>query len=149
SRDRIVSGGLKDLMHTRHVGGVTTNPTIFANALASKDSTSYDDHVAELARAGMSVSDAVVDLTTHDVEKACDIMRDVFEATDGLDGRVSIEVEPGLAHDTAGTIEQGRELWKRVDRPNVMIKVPATIEGLEAIATLTGEGVSVNVTLIF
>src|SRR5690606_30650855 len=127
SRDRIVSGGLKDLMDTRSVVGVTTNPTIFANALASKDSTSYDEHVAELAAQGVSVSDTVFDLTTHDVEKACDIMRPIFDRTDGMDGRVSIEVEPGLAHDTAGTIEQGRHLWKSVNRPNVMIKVPATL----------------------
>lgn len=147
SRERITSGGLEELTRTRHVVGVTTNPTIFANALSK--GSSYDAHVAELAANGTSVTDAVFDITTHDVEQACDILRPTFDATNGLDGRVSIEVEPGLARDTEGTIEQGRQLWAAVNRPNVMIKVPATTEGLEAIAALTGEGISVNVTLIF
>lgn len=147
SRERITSGGLLELTRTRSVVGVTTNPTIFANALASGDS--YSEHVAELAAEGVSVTDAVFDITTHDVQQACDILRPIYDETNGLDGRVSIEVEPGLARDTQGTIEQGRQLWRAVDRPNVMIKVPATAEGLEAIAALTGEGVSVNVTLIF
>ncbi|MBX3093509.1 MAG: transaldolase [Cryobacterium sp.] len=147
SRDRIVSGGLAKLIEERHVVGVTTNPTIFANALAG--GSSYDEHVAELAKADASVTDAVFEITTDDVRQACDIFRPVYDASGGLDGRVSIEVEPGLARDTAGTIAQGLSLWKTVDRPNVMIKVPATAEGLEAIAELTGQGVSVNVTLIF
>lgn len=147
SRQRIVSGGLQQLIDERHVVGVTTNPTIFANALAT--GTSYDAQVAQLAKSGASVTDAVFEITTDDVRDACDIFLPVFELSDGLDGRVSIEVEPGLARDTAGTIAQGLSLWKTVDRPNVMIKVPATTEGLEAIAELTGQGVSVNVTLIF
>lgn len=147
SRARIVSGGLQNLIDDRHVVGVTTNPTIFANALAK--GADYDDQVAALAKAASRVSGAVVDITTHDVARGCDIFRPVFDATKGQDGRVSIEVEPTLAHDTAGTIEQGTMLWNTVDRPNVMIKVPATIEGLEAITELTAAGISVNVTLIF
>lgn len=147
SRDRIVSGGLRELIETRNVVGVTTNPTIFAGALAKGDA--YDAQVAELAAAGKSVTEAVFEITTHDVANGCDILESVFEKTGGLDGRVSIEVEPGLAHDAAGTIAQGLDLWKTVNRPNVMIKVPATEEGLEAITALTAEGVSVNVTLIF
>lgn len=147
SRERIVSGGLRKLIDERHVVGVTTNPTIFANALAKGDA--YDEQVAKLATTGMSASEAVVDITTHDVAKGCDIFRPLFDSTKGKDGRVSIEVEPSLAHDTAGTIAQGRMLWDTVDRPNVMIKVPATVEGLEAITKLTALGISVNVTLIF
>ena len=147
SRERIVSGGLKKLIEDRHVVGVTTNPTIFANALAKGDD--YDEQVAGLAKAGTSVSDAVVDITTHDVARGCDLFRPLFDTSDGRDGRVSIEVEPALAHDTAGTIAQGRMLWDTVGRPNVMIKIPATHEGLEAITELTALGISVNVTLIF
>ena len=147
SRERIVSGGLHELIESRNVVGVTTNPTIFAGALAKGDA--YDAQVAELAAAGKSVTDAVFEITTHDVATGCDILRSVYDATGGVDGRVSIEVEPGLAHDAAGTIAYGRELWDKVDRPNVIIKVPATVEGLEAITALTAQGVSVNVTLIF
>ncbi|HEY9499661.1 MAG TPA: transaldolase [Terrimesophilobacter sp.] len=147
SRERIVSGSLQKLIEDRHVVGVTTNPTIFANALAKGDD--YDHQVADLAKAGLSASAAVVDITTHDVARGCDLFRPLFDSTGGKDGRVSIEVEPALAHDTAGTIEQGKMLWTTVDRPNVMIKVPATIEGLGAITELTAIGISVNVTLIF
>lgn len=147
SRERIVSGGLQNLIDERHVVGVTTNPTIFANALAK--GSDYDDQIAQLAKQGADASGAVVDITTHDVQRACDLMRPAFDASEGLDGRVSIEVEPALAHDTAGTIEQGVQLWELVDRPNVMIKVPATVDGLEAITELTARGISVNVTLIF
>jgi len=147
SRERVASGSLAELVSTRHVVGVTTNPTIFANALAQGEA--YDEQVGTLAASGASVSDAVVSITTDDVRDGCDIFRGVYDSTHGQDGRVSIEVEPALAHDAAGTIEQGRMLWAKVDRPNVMIKVPATVEGLEAITELTAEGVSVNVTLIF
>ncbi len=147
SRERIVSGSLEELITDRHVVGVTTNPTIFANALAKGDA--YDAQVAELAAANTDVSAAVVDITTHDVARGCDLFRALFDSTDGMDGRVSIEVEPALAHDTAGTVAQGRMLWEAVDRPNVMIKVPATVEGLGAITELTSLGISVNVTLIF
>lgn len=147
SRERIVSGGLKSLIDNRHVVGVTTNPTIFANALAQGED--YDVQVASLAASGAGASDAVVAITTHDVASGCDIFRPLFDASEGHDGRVSIEVEPALAHDTPGTITEGKLLWKTVDRPNAMIKIPATIEGLEAITELTALGISVNVTLIF
>ena len=147
SRDRIKSGSLAQLIAERNVVGVTTNPTIFAGALAK--GTTYDEQVSTLAAAGTSVTDAVFDITTDDVAAGCDIFRPVYDATSGQDGRVSIEVEPGFAHDAAATIEQGKALWAKVNRPNAMIKVPATVEGLEAITALTAEGISVNVTLIF
>jgi transaldolase len=147
SRDRIQSGGLQQLIADRNVVGVTTNPTIFASALAK--GTTYDAQVADLAAAGASVTEAVFEITTNDVAAASDIFRPIYDATSGFDGRVSIEVEPGLAHDAAGTIEQARQLWAKVDRPNAMIKIPATVEGLEAIAATIGAGISVNVTLIF
>lgn len=147
SRERIDSGGLQKLISERNVVGVTTNPTIFATALAKGEA--YDAQVAELAAAGTSVNEAVFEITTDDVATACDIFRPVFDATDGQDGRVSIEVEPGLAHDAAGTIAQAKQLWAKVDRPNAMIKIPATVEGLEAITEVIAAGISVNVTLIF
>jgi transaldolase len=147
SRERIRSGGLQKLIDDRNVVGVTTNPTIFATALAKGEA--YDAQVSELAKAGKSVTEAVFEITTEDVAAASDIFRPVYDATNGQDGRVSIEVEPGLAHDAAGTIAQAKELWAKVGRPNAMIKIPATVEGLEAIAEVTGAGISVNVTLIF
>jgi len=147
SRERIESGGLQKLISERNVVGVTTNPTIFASALAQ--GAAYDSQIATLAKAGTSVTEAVFEITTDDVANASDIFRPVWEKTHGQDGRVSIEVEPGKAHDTAGTIEQARQLWKKVDRPNAMIKIPATIEGLEAITETIAAGISVNVTLIF
>ncbi|MFT4029515.1 MAG: transaldolase [Protaetiibacter sp.] len=147
SRERITSGGLQKLIAERNVVGVTTNPTIFAAALAKGQA--YDAQVAELAASGASVAEAVFAITTDDVATASDIFRPVFDATGGVDGRVSIEVEPGLAHDAAGTIAQAKELWDTVGRPNAMIKIPATVEGLEAIAEVIGAGISVNVTLIF
>lgn len=147
SRDRILSGQLQQLIAERNVVGITTNPTIFANALSN--GTTYDDQVAELAKQRTPVESAVFEITTHDVASACDIMRPVYDATGGLDGRVSIEVEPRLAHDAAGTIAEAATLWAKVDRPNVMIKIPATIEGLEAITETIAAGISVNVTLIF
>lgn len=147
SRERIASGSLKQLIGDRNVVGVTTNPTIFATALAKGEA--YDAQVAELAKAGTSVSDAVFEITTDDVAAASDIFRPVYDATKGQDGRVSIEVEPGLAHDAAGTITQAKELWAKVNRPNAMIKIPATVEGLEAITATIAAGISVNVTLIF
>jgi transaldolase len=147
SRERIITGGLQQLIDDNNVVGVTTNPTIFATALSKGNA--YDAHIAELAAAGTSVHDAVFDITTHDVATASDIFRPVYDRTNGVDGRVSIEVEPGLAHDAAGTLEQAKQLWADVDRPNVMIKIPATVEGLAAIAEATALGISVNVTLIF
>jgi len=147
SRERINSGGLEKLIAERNVVGVTTNPTIFAGALAKGEA--YDAQVAELAKAGTSVTDAVFEITTDDVAAASDIFRPIYDATAGFDGRVSIEVEPGFAHDAAATIEQAKALWAKVDRPNALIKIPATIEGLEAITETIAAGISVNVTLIF
>ena len=131
SRERIVSGGLANLIDTKNVVGVTTNPTIFAGALSKGEA--YADQVAALAASGATVQDAVFEITTDDVRAASDIFRPVYDRTGGVDGRVSIEVEPGLAHDADGTFAQAQELWAKVDRPNAMIKIPATIEGLDAI----------------
>jgi transaldolase len=147
SRERIASGGLQNLIDTRNVVGVTTNPTIFASALAKGNA--YDSKVAELAAAGTNVTDAVFEITTGDVSDACDIFAPVYEKSGHVDGRVSIEVEPGLAHDAAGTITAAQSLWKKVGKPNAMIKIPATVEGLEAITATIAAGISVNVTLIF
>jgi transaldolase len=147
SRERIATGDLQRLIADRDVVGVTTNPTIFAAALAKGEA--YDAQVAELAKAGTGVTDAVFAITTDDVREASDVFRPVYDATAGIDGRVSIEVEPGLAHDAAGTIAQAEQLWATVDRPNAMIKIPATVEGLEAITAVIAKGISVNVTLIF
>ncbi|WP_353647513.1 transaldolase [Nakamurella sp. A5-74] len=147
SRERIRSGNLAELLTSKHISGVTTNPTIFAGALAKGDA--YNAQVAELAAQGTKLDDVVTALTTDDVRDACDILKPVFDATGGVDGRVSIEVEPGLAKDTDGTIAQAKELSKIVDRPNLLVKIPATKEGLPAITEVLGEGISVNVTLIF
>ncbi|MEY4310783.1 MAG: Transaldolase [Actinomycetota bacterium] len=147
SRSRIASGGLKDLITSRSVSGVTTNPTIFAGALSKGEG--YEAQVAELAAAGVSTEQAIVELTTLDVANACDIFAGVYAASNGFDGRVSIEVEPGLANDSAGTVKQAKELFAKVNRENVMIKIPATKAGLSAITEVIGEGISVNVTLIF
>ena len=147
SRDRITSGGLAALITDRNVVGVTTNPTIFAAALAT--GTTYDDQVRQLAQQKTDVTQAVFEITTDDVAAACDIFDGVYAASKGVDGRVSIEVEPGLAHDAAGTIAEAQQLWKKVGRPNAMIKIPATLAGLEAITETIAAGISVNVTLIF
>jgi transaldolase len=129
------------------VVGVTTNPTIFAAAL--KEGARYDDQVAGLTRGGAGVEDVIYELTTDDVRNACDVLAGAYEASGGVDGRVSIEVPPGLAFDTEATIEAARSLWRKVDRPNLMIKIPGTTEGLPAIVASISEGISVNVTLIF
>ena len=147
NRPLITSGGLQTLIDTSCVVGVTTNPSIFAAALSQGDA--YDDQIKALAAESKTVDQTVFALTTEDVRNACDIMLPVYEATDGQDGRVSIEVEPGLAHDTAKTVEQAQELHAAVDRPNAYIKIPATVEGLPAISQTLAEGISVNVTLIF
>ena len=147
SRDRIQSGSLETLIATRNVVGVTTNPTIFASALATGQT--YGAQIAELAATGASVTEAVFAATSDDVAAACDIFRPVYDRTQGQDGRVSIEVEPTLAFNSDATIAQAKELFARVGRDNVMIKIPATIEGLGAITAVLAEGISVNVTLIF
>nr|WP_300147992.1 transaldolase [Propionicimonas sp.] len=145
SRDRIDSGNLAELIDGYSVVGVTTNPTIFAAALAKGDA--YTAQLRELGDA--STSDAITALCTTDVRNACDLFADTYRATHGFDGRVSIEVEPGLANDTEATIAQAAELHDLVGRENVLIKIPATREGLPAITASIAAGISVNVTLIF
>nr|WP_218849304.1 transaldolase [Nocardioides perillae] len=146
SRERIETGNLADLVRERSVTGVTTNPTIFASALAEGER--YDEQVRRLVAEGADVDRAIFELTTEDVRNACDVMQQVADETEA-DGRVSIEVEPGLARDTEGTLAQARQLWQAVDRRNCYVKVPATQEGLPAITGAIAEGISVNVTLIF
>ncbi len=145
SRERLRSGNLAELMVTRNVVGVTTNPTIFAAALAHGDA--YAGILGELA--GSDVETAVERITTDDVRDAADLLRPVYDATSAVDGRVSIEVDPRLARDTAATQTTAVRLWETVARPNVMIKIPATAEGLPAITSTLAQGISVNVTLIF
>lgn len=147
SRDRLVSGNLAGLMASHNVVGVTTNPTIFAGALSKGES--YSTQVAALAKDGVGAEDAVFAITSDDVRDGCDLFRDIYDRTHGVDGRVSIEVSPLLAHDTDGTIAQAQQLYDRVDRPNVYIKIPATKAGLPAITATLAAGISVNVTLIF
>ncbi|MDR6141802.1 transaldolase [Microbacterium foliorum] len=149
SRTRISSGNLAELIETRNVVGVTTNPTIFANAITDKNNTSYDAQVTELAASGATAEEAVFAATTQDVAAALDIFRPVWEKSGHVDGRVSIEVSPDLAHDTEGTVEQAKKLWAKVDRPNLLVKIPATTAGLPAITEAIAAGISVNVTLIF
>ena len=149
SRSRIEFGSLAELIETRNVSGVTTNPTIFQNAIGGPEDHVYDAQVAELAARGASVDEAIFAMTTDDVRDAADILRPVFDATDGVDGRVSIEVSPDLAHDTEATVAQAQQLWAAVDRPNVHIKIPATKAGLPAITQTLAAGICVNVTLIF
>src|SRR5688572_4835141 len=147
SRARLVSGNLKALVRDKHVVGVTTNPTIFHKAITGSDV--YDEQIANLAALDIPVAEAIRLLTTHDVRAVCDLLRPVYESTDGLDGRVSIEVDPGLADDTARTAAEADLLWWMVDRPNLMVKIPATEAGLPAITSALAAGISVNVTLIF
>jgi transaldolase len=147
SRDRLRTGNLETLVRDFHVHGVTSNPTIFAHALSK--GTAYNDQVADLAVRGVTVEEASRAITTYDIRWACDVLRPVYDATGGVDGRVSIEVDPRIARDTAKTIAEARSLWWMVDRPNLFIKIPATEQGLPAITKALSEGISVNVTLIF
>lgn len=147
SRERLQSGNLQELIDTRSVVGVTTNPSIFQKALAEGDA--YEGQIAELAERGADVDAAIRTVTTDDVRNACDVFTPLWEATQGVDGRVSIEVDPRLANETDKTVAQAVELWKIVDRPNLLIKIPATKAGLPAITATLAEGISVNVTLIF
>ncbi|WP_435822183.1 transaldolase [Actinacidiphila alni] len=147
SRELLAGGRLRTLVADRHVVGVTTNPTIFASALSKGDR--YTAQLRRLGGEGRSVDEAVLALTTDDVRDGCDVLAPVHERTGGRDGRVSIEVDPRLARDTAATIAQARALWQTVDRPNLLVKIPATREGLAAITAATAQGISVNVTLIF
>jgi transaldolase len=147
SRERLTSGNLAALVRERHVVGVTSNPTIFDHALSH--GTAYSGQLADLSLRGVSVGEASRAITAFDVRWACDVLRPVHEATRGLDGRVSLEVDPRLAGDTAETVAEARALWWLVDRPNLFIKIPATRAGLPAITQCLSEGISVNVTLIF
>ncbi len=147
SRNRLQTGNLADLVKTRDVVGVTTNPTIFQKALA--EGAAYDEQVRDLALRGVDVDEAVRALTTFDVRWACDVLAPVYAESGTVDGRVSIEVDPRLSADTARTVAEAKALWWLVDRPNLYIKIPATIEGLPAITAVLAAGISVNVTLIF
>ena len=147
SRDRLRSGSLAEMVAHDRVSGVTTNPSIFAKAIGG--GTAYDEQLSDLAVRGVGGGEALRALTTYDVRWACDLLRTVYEATGGVDGRVSIEVDPRLAHDTAATVAEARALWWAIDRPNLFVKIPAAHQGLRAITACLGEGISINVTLIF
>ncbi len=147
SRERLASGNLASLIRDVQVRGVTSNPTIFAKALS--DGSAYAEQVADLAVRGVGVDEAARALTTYDIRWACDVLRPVYDSSNGVDGRVSIEVDPRLARDTAKTIAEARALWWLVDRPNMFVKIPATRAGLPAITQCLSEGISINVTLIF
>ena len=147
SRELLATGRLQELVESRHVVGVTTNPTIFAAALARGDR--YDDQLRDLASSGADPDGAVLAVTTDDVRAGCDVLAPVYERTEGLDGCVSIEVDPRLSRDAAATAETARRLKSIVARPNLYIKIPATREGLAAITEVVSQGISVNVTLIF
>src|SRR5512146_2905543 len=147
SRDRLRTGNLADLIENFQVRGVTSNPTIFAHALSK--GSAYDEQCADLQGRGVTVEEAARMITTRDIRWAADVLRPVYDASDGVDGRVSIEVDPRLARDTAATVAEAKQLWWLVDRPNLFIKIPATAEGIPAITATLAEGISVNVTLIF
>ena len=147
SRDRLTSGNLQQLIDTRSVVGVTTNPTIFQHAISHGDA--YTRQLTNLSERGADAESAIRTLITDDVRTACDVLRPQWEASRGVDGRVSIEVDPRLAHDAEATVSQAIELWKIIDRPNLFIKIPATTAGMSAITATVAEGISVNVTLIF
>jgi transaldolase len=147
SRERLETGNLADLMKHSFVVGVTSNPSIFQSALSEGER--YDEQIRELAAAGADRDTAARQITTDDVRDACRVMRPVFDATDGVDGRVSIEVSPGFAHDTKGTVKEAAELWQEVGEPNLYVKIPGTPEGWPAITETLANGICVNVTLIF
>jgi len=147
SRERLTTGNLASLARDMHVSGVTSNPTIFAKAMSSGNA--YAGQIADLALRGVSLDEAVRSLTTYDIRWACDVLRPKFDASHGLNGRVSIEVDPRLARETEKSVAEARALWWLVDRPNLFIKIPATVEGLPAISQCLSEGISINVTLIF
>ncbi len=147
SRGRLTTDNLADLIRDRYVVGVTTNPTIFQKAIS--DSELYDRQLRDLAVRGVDVEEALRMVTTYDVRWGCDVLRSVYDASDGVDGRVSIEVDPRLAQEAERTVAEARQLWWLVDRPNLFIKIPATEASLPAISQCLAEGISVNVTLIF
>jgi transaldolase len=143
----LATGGLQTLIDTHGIRGVTSNPTIFEKAMAGGDD--YDAQLRAVTRTGASTDDAYWDLVTTDIEHAAGVLRPVYDRLDAADGYVSIEVSPDLAHDTAATTQQAKELWDRLTRPNVMIKIPGTPEGIPAIVDTLAAGINVNVTLIF
>ena len=147
SRGRLTTDNLADLIRDSYVVGVTTNPTIFHKAIS--DSELYDRQLRDLAVRGVDVEEALRMVTTYDVRWGCDVLRSVYDASDGVDGRVSIEVDPRLAQEAERTVAEARQLWWLVDRPNLFIKIPATEASLPAISQCLAEGISVNVTLIF
>jgi transaldolase len=147
SRERLATGNLAGLITDFHVSGLTSNPTIFDHAMSS--GTYYDDQLADLAVRGVTTEEAARAITTYDIRWACDVLRPVYDASGGVDGRASIEVDPRISGDTARTIAEARALWWQVDRPNLFIKIPATSAGLPAITACLAEGISINVTLIF
>ncbi|MGI8523954.1 MAG: transaldolase [Nocardioides sp.] len=147
SRERLETGNLADLVNNSSVVGVTSNPSIFQAALS--DGERYDPQIRELAARGADKDETVRILTTDDVRDGCRVLRQVFDATDHVDGRVSIEVSPGLAHDADGTVAEAGDLWKTVGEPNLFIKIPGTKEGCPAITETLAAGICVNVTLIF
>ena len=147
SRERLNTGNLEEVIRTKAVVGVTTNPAIFAAAMTT--GTAYDEQLAQLRAEGAKAERAVYAMAIEDVRRACDVLTDIYHASGGKDGRVSIEVDPRIANDRDATVAQARQLWERVDRPNVMIKIPATPESLLAVSDVTAEGICVNVTLIF
>ncbi|GAA5030585.1 transaldolase [Streptomyces siamensis] len=148
NRRDLESGVLPSLIHAGKVTGITSNPTIFQAAIGD-GSGPYRGQLEELRRAGADVDEALQALTTHDVRQACDLLRPTYEASDGVEGYVSVEVSPLVAHDSAATLTEARRLHRLVDRPNVLIKVPATVEGARALTLLLAEGISVNMTLLF
>jgi transaldolase len=147
SRERLRTGNLASLVKDFHVRGVTSNPTIFANALAKGDA--YDEQIKDLALREVTVEEAARMITTYDIRWGADVLRPVYDSSDGIDGRVSLEVDPRLARDTDKTIAEAKQLWWLVDRPNMYIKIPATEAGIPAITATLAQGISVNVTLIF
>jgi len=146
-RDLIAGGALRRLITEDGLRGMTSNPAIFEKAIA--ESHDYDEDIRAMAREGKGVAEIYETLSLGDVRSAADNFRPVYDRTDGKDGFVSLEVNPHLAHDTTATIEEARRLWTALDRPNVLIKIPATADGLPAIRQLISEGISVNVTLLF
>lgn len=146
-RGILANGELKEMIRKYDLRGITSNPSIFEQAMG--DSDDYDDALAALAAKGVTGPDAYEALAVEDIRNACDLFREVYDKSDGSDGFVSLEVSPELAHDTEGTLEEARRLWKAVDRPNLMIKVPGTDAGLPVIQQLIADGFNVNVTLLF
>ncbi len=147
NRDLIQSGELEEMIQARGLRGLTSNPAIFEKAIAGN--VIYDADIEAGARAGKSVEEIYESLVFDDIRHACDIFRPIYEETDGLDGYVSIEVPPSIAHDTQGTIQEAIRFYREIDRPNVMIKIPGTPEGLAAVEKVIAEGINVNVTLLF